>query len=278
MKKVGFIDYYLDEWHSNNYPKMLKEQSGGRYEVAYAYAKIDSPRNGGITNKAWAEKYGVELLGSIDEVIEKSDVLIVLSPDNPEMHEELCQKPLASEKLVYVDKTFAPDKATAERIFAYAASHNTKCFSSSALRFTTELKEIDKTKITRVYSEGPGAFNIYSIHQIEPIVCLMQTRAKRVMFTGDEVHPSMIIEFDDGRFAQMYQANRAQFRLTTVDDVNNAEIHTIESQYFSLFVDALIEFFDTGIVPVNAEQTIDVIAIREAGKKAMKTPFTWVDL
>lgn len=278
MKKVGFIDYFLDEWHANNYPKMLKEQSNGRYEVAYAYGKIDSPRNGGMTNKAWAEKYGVELLGSIDEVIEKSDVLIVLSPDNPEMHEELCQKPLACEKLVYVDKTFAPDKATAERIFAHAASHNTKCFSSSALRFTTELKAIDKSKINRVYSEGPGVFDIYSIHQIEPIVCLMQTRAKRVMFTGDDVHPSMIIEFDDGRFAQMYQAMGAQFRLTTVDDANNAEIHAVESQYFPLFVDALIEFFDTGVVPVNAEQTIDVIAIREAGKKAMKTPFTWVNL
>ena len=22
-KKIGFIDYYLDEWHSNNYPKMI---------------------------------------------------------------------------------------------------------------------------------------------------------------------------------------------------------------------------------------------------------------
>jgi hypothetical protein len=70
------------------------------------------------------------------------------------MHEFLCDLPLKSGKLVYVDKTFAPDKATAERIFAIADAHGTKCYSSSALRFATELGEIDKSKIFKIYSEG----------------------------------------------------------------------------------------------------------------------------
>ena len=43
--------------------------------------------------------------------MEKSDCLLVLSPDNCEMHEELCQIPLRSGKRTYVDKTFAPDLA-----------------------------------------------------------------------------------------------------------------------------------------------------------------------
>ena len=81
MKKIGFIDYYLDEWHANNYPEYIKRQSNGRYEVCYAYGMIDSPI-GGITNKEWSEKYNIPLLDSIEEVIEKSDLLIVLSPDN----------------------------------------------------------------------------------------------------------------------------------------------------------------------------------------------------
>ena len=34
--KLGFIDYYLDEWHANHYPTMLRELSGGEIEVAYA--------------------------------------------------------------------------------------------------------------------------------------------------------------------------------------------------------------------------------------------------
>ena len=48
--KVGFIDYYLDEWHANHYPQLLQQKSGGRLEVAYAYGKIDSPITGKQVN------------------------------------------------------------------------------------------------------------------------------------------------------------------------------------------------------------------------------------
>ncbi len=280
MKKIGFIDYYLDEFHANNYPEMIKKQSNGRYEVCYAYAKIDSPI-GGMTSKEWSAKYKVELLDTIEEVIEKSDLLIVLSPDNPEMHLELTDLALKSGKLVYVDKTFAPDKETAIKIFENADKHGTKCFSSSALRFVTELKKIDTDKIYKVYSEGPGSYEIYSIHQIEPIMSLMKCRAKRVMAISDKAHPSLVIEFEDGRYAQMYQRiaeGPRSFRITACYDDNTADIHKIESDYFSLFIDAMIEFFDTGVVPVPHEQTIDVIAVRQAGFKAFETPFTWINI
>ena len=150
MKKIGFIDYYLDQFHANNYPEMIKKASDGRYEVAYAYGMVDA--EDGLTNKEWSEKYGVELLDTIEEVVEKSDVLIVMSPNNPEMHEQLCDLPLKSGKLVYVDKTFAVDKESALRIFANAEAHNTPCYSSSALYFSTELNDIDTDKIVKLYS------------------------------------------------------------------------------------------------------------------------------
>jgi len=280
MKKIGFIDYYLDEWHANNYPEYIRKQSNGRYEVCYAYGMIDSPI-GGMTNKEWSEKYNIPLLDTIEEVIEKSDVLIVLSPDNPEMHLELTELALRSGKLVYVDKTFAPDKETAIKIFENAEAHNTKCFSSSALRFVTEIKEIDTSKIYKIYSEGPGTYDMYSIHQIEPIMSLMKCRAKRVMAVSDIDHPSLVIEFEDGRLAQMYQrfdGEHSTFRLTVCYEDNKADVHIIESDYFALFIDAMIEFFDTGVVPVPKEQTIDVIAVRTMGLKAFETPFTWINI
>ena len=279
MKKIGFIDYYLDEWHANNYPKFIKEQSNGRYEVCYAYGMIDSPI-GGMTNKEWSTKHNIPLLDSIEEVIEKSDLLIVLSPDNPEMHLELTDLPLKSGKLCYIDKTFAPDKETAIKIFENADAHGTKCFSSSALRFVTELKEIDTDKIFKIYSEGPGTYDMYSIHQIEPIMSLMKCRVKRIMALSDEAHPSLLIEFEDGRIAQMYHRidKSYTFSITVCYEDNTADIYKIESSYFSLFIDAMIEFFDTGIVPVPKEQTIDVIAVRAAGFKAFETPYTWINI
>ena len=55
MMKIGFIDYYLDEWHANNYPAMIDRASGGDMKVTYAYGMIDSPI-GGMTTDAWCEK------------------------------------------------------------------------------------------------------------------------------------------------------------------------------------------------------------------------------
>lgn len=278
MKKVGFIDYYLDEWHANNYPAMISEQSGGRYKVCYAYGRIDSPI-GGMTNKAWSEKYGVALLDSMEEVIEKSDVLIVLSPDNPEMHEALCDLPLKSGKCVYVDKTFAPDRAAALRIFENADKHNTPCYSSSALRFSSELDGIDTKKIAKIYSEGPGTYEVYSIHQIEPVIKLMGCRVKRVMGLGSLKHPSLLIEFEDGRLAQIQQYSEdGDFRITLCDKDNEAIHCPIESDFFGLFIKNLIAFFDTGIIPVPHEQTVDVISVRDTGMKALKTPYQWIDV
>lgn len=277
MKKIGFIDYYLDEWHANNYPRIIKEKTNGEFVVSYAYGKIDSPI-GGMTNEEWSKKHDIPLLSSIEEVVEKSDMLIVLSPDNPEMHEELTSLPLKSGKLCYVDKTFAPDKETAIRIFENAKKHGTTCFSSSALRFSSELQSINKDEIYKIYSEGPGNYDMYSIHQIEPVVMMMNCRAKRVLGLGDMGHPSMIIEFEDGRYAQIHQCKTLDFKLTLADAENAQTEIPIKSDYFGLFMEALVEFFKTGKAPVTNEQTIDVIAIREAGIKALKTPFVWIDL
>lgn len=276
MIKVGFIDYYLDEWHANNYPAMISECSGGRYAVASAYGAIDSPI-GGMTNREWSEKNGIPLRDTIEEVVKESDVLIVLSPDNPEQHPALCPLPLASGKRVYVDKTFAETGDTARALFAIAEENGTPVYSSSALRFSTELRAIDKAKIARLYTEGPGIYDNYAIHQIEMMVALMQSPARRVMWIGSEAHPAMIVEFADGRQAQMLQRSDAaySFRVTMVDKDNVAEIYEIRSNFFRLFIEGLVAYFDTGIIPATHAETVDVIAIREAGLRAMKKPYTW---
>lgn len=279
MKKIGFIDYFLDEWHANNYPMLIEKFSEGEMKVCYAYAYTEPPK-GAVSNEEWAKKMGVELLGSIGEVIEKSDYLVVLSPDNPEMHEELCELPLKSGKRTYVDKTFAPDKETALRIFANAEEHGTPCYSSSALRFSAELEDIDLSAIDRIYSEGPGPLDIYSIHQIEPVVRLMNARAEKIMYLGSREHPSYMIAFADGRIAECYHRDNetGSFVLNVVNKANRAKRYQIESDYFGRFVQAMLSFFKTGVAPVSHEQTIDVIAIRTAVVKACETPYEWITL
>lgn len=146
MIKVGFIDYYLDEWHANNYVHMLHDYSNGEVEAVYAWAEIDSPE-GGLTTDAWCEKYGLTRMMTQEELIEKSDVLLVLAPRDPKKHEELANLALRSGKRCYVDKTFAPDHFAAKRMLDLAEHSGTPCWSSSALRFAEEYQAADKMNI-----------------------------------------------------------------------------------------------------------------------------------
>ncbi|GAE08991.1 hypothetical oxidoreductase [Paenibacillus sp. JCM 10914] len=48
MKKIGFIDLHLDQFHANKYPAWIEQASGGAMKVVYAYGKRD--KENGISN------------------------------------------------------------------------------------------------------------------------------------------------------------------------------------------------------------------------------------
>ena len=277
MIKVGFIDYYLDEWHANEYPGFLKKQSDN-VEVICAYGHIQPPIAGRISNEEWSAKKNIPLAGSIEEVIEKSDCLVVLSPDNPEMHEELCKLPLSSGKLTYVDKTFATTKAEAERIFENADKHGTKCYSSSALFFADEYCNAETSGICTIQSMGPGLFSNYAIHQVEPIVKLMGTDASRVMCVGT-AHPGFVIEYRDGRQARFSHFGSSSFGMGIGYGHKPETTHiTVASDFFGNCIKSMVRFFETGEIPVPHENTIKVIESIEAARSALEKPFEWVDI
>ena len=277
-KKIGFIDYYLDEWHANNYPRFIKEAVGDDFYVAYAYGEKD--KEGGMTTDQWCEKNHVQKCDTIDEVVEKSDVLIVLSPDNPERHWDLCQKPLRSGKRVYVDKTFALSKKVAQDIVALADEHHTPFFSTSALRFADELKGFDKNGICFISSRGPGNFDTYAIHQLEPIVILMGSKVKRLMSIGAGKYESMVIEFEGDRRAVMthYGWTGMDFNMTVNYEDGRTVVIPQMSNTFPTFIKEMCDFFKTGEIKAPHDETIALMGIIEAGNKAIKTPDVWVEV
>lgn len=275
--KIGFIDYYLDEWHANNYPEMLRKASGGEMEAAYAYGMIPSPLTG-RTSAEWCEKYGIVLCETIGEVIEKSDALIVLSPDNCEMHEELSQLPLRSGKRTYIDKTFAPDKRTAEAIFALGEAHGTPCYSTSALRFATEYEALQGKAVKAMSTWGPNDLETYGIHQLEPIVMLMQGRVARVMAVGTGAWVNLLMEWEDGRSASLLCTGGDSPFAANLCLEEGCRALTVESDFFGGFMKNLVAFFRTGEIPVSHSETIAIMALREAALKAMGQPGIWVEV
>lgn len=284
MKHIGFIDYYIDEWHANNYPAWIRENAAKKgldVDVSYAWAEIDNPD--GMDTRSWCTKYNVEQLDTVEELVEKSDYIIVLSPDNPEHHERLSKLPLMSGKPVYIDKTFSPDLASGIRMFEMAKQHNTPMFSSSALRFAEGFSGYPNSKVNRnnieyVATLGPGYFTNYSVHQIEMIVSLMGTGVKRLKSLSTDNGRTLIIEFRDGRRASMLQMQDMPFQAAIqLKDGNGVFVDSFANM-FPRLISEILDFFETGDAPVPQEETLEIMAIIEAGHEALENYDTWIDL
>ncbi|HAH87034.1 MAG TPA: oxidoreductase, partial [Armatimonadetes bacterium] len=204
-KKIGFIDYYIDEWHSNNYPRMISEGAyKDKFEVALAWEEITP--EGKRPLDAWCREMGIGKAESIEQVVEECDCIVVLSPNNSERHEARGALPLKSGKPVYIDKPFAPSLKVAKRLFAKADKYGTPLMSSSALRFGSHLdnalKEIGTEQVKFASERGGGmSFKVYCIHQLEIIAMTMGMGAKRIMQCGNGSWELMTIDYGDGRRA-----------------------------------------------------------------------------
>jgi len=284
MKKIGFIDFFLDEWHANNYPAWIRDnvQANGRdMQIAYAWAETASPN--GVDTAAWCAKFQVEPLASLAEVVEKSDYLVVFSPDHPENHERLAQLPLMSGKPTYIDKTFSPDLRSGARMFELAEKHATPMFSSSALRNAKELAEFLNNPASReqlefVATTGPGKYANYAVHQFEMSVALLGPGASRVKSLSSEHANLLAVEYPGGRRSSCLQMPAAPFQVLL--QFSNGESKFIPecSEIFPRQIHALLDFFESGIPPVPKAETLEIMALIEAGRKALASPDTWISV
>ena len=252
-----------------------------QFELAYAWQ--EQPQEGLRSLEEWCGDFNVIPATSIEQVVEESDGIIVLAPSNPEVHERLADIPLRSGKPVYIDKPFAPDRKAAERLFAKAEEHGTPMFSSSALRFGSDIQRaVSETlrgqAVEFAFSAGGGSsFEEYSIHQLEMLTMLMGTGAKRVMQCGSGSTSHMLIDYGSGRRSVMTLMPGQGFQLSARVDDATVTINSM-TDFFPCLIEAILAFFDTKNAPVKKEETIEIVSIMEAGIKAQAITDSWVCL
>ncbi len=281
MKKIGFIDLFIDEWHANNYPAWIRQaRRGSEFELFMAWEEYHKPEAKPLA--AWCEKYDVRPARSIDEVVEACDAILVLAPSNPEVHEKLAELPLRSGKPVYIDKPFAPDKAAAERLFALAAAHGTPMFSSSALRFSDELLahvrgEANKPVKSMITWGGGSNFPEYVIHQLEMIVSTMGTGVGRLMYSGNSTAETAVLEYSDDRRASLTLSSRLGFGAMLCCPQSSLAVPSVHHMFENL-LEAILEFFATGVAPVPQNETIEIAALLDAAIRASAQPGVWLEV
>lgn len=265
-KRIGFIDDDLDNFHANTYLDALRGPLADRgCEVAGATA-LQAEKGA-----AWAAEKGVPYFDTVAELADAVDVFAVLAPSTPETHLGLCEQALPYGKPTFVDKTFAPDPATAERIFAMADEYEAPIQTTSALRTTNvqaEVAQMNDLLVSVAQWAGGASFDEYGIHPVELAVSCLGLEPQRLMIGGAEHHPTLLIEFDHGRVATIdFNASEyVPFVAVLTSDRSCKAVVVDDSKLFVDAAAAILDFYDAGEALVPRGETMAVLRILEAAK------------
>lgn len=280
--KIGFVDYDLNNFHANKFLSLYRhELQDQNIEVAACYGLLEGP------SKAWAEQNGIPWSNSPEAVAEQVDALVILSPDNAEFHLPLAQRTLPAGKPTFMDKTFADTYEHAVAIAELAEQHKTPFFSSSSLRFAAETErffaEAGALSILDCASTGPGPWDRYGVHTVEPLIAIMGADVRRLRADGTPNLMRVTLEWNDGRTGHVTvnglgAGNRRQGWQITLSAPEAVSSYTISDPTFYLNLQkAVLTFFQTGRPPVAMAETLMIMAILTQAEAALGAD-RWVTL
>ena len=258
VKRIGFVDYRLDNYHAEVYLKAIRGPLASRgFEVVGATA-IDA----GVS-EAWAAERKLPYFSSVDELNEAVDCFAVLAPSNPELHLGMCELVLPFGKTTFVDKTFAPDELTARAIFSLADACDAPVQTTSALRSTAVqafVRELPTpVQSMTIYSSGTS-FEEYGIHPVELAVSCLGHEVEALMRIGPESHPQWLLQFSGDRTATIDFNPEIEIPFSAVVSTQQAH-ERIEIDGATLFLDAassILDFFDAGRPLVDRRESLMV--------------------
>ena len=271
MKTIGFVDFYISEWHANNYPAWIKEANenlGLDYQLGFVWAEQDVSPVDGVNTDQWCEKFGAVHCATIAELCEKSDVVLILAPSNPEKHIGYAREVLPFGKPTYIDKPFSDTVEDAREIFAIAEKHGTPFFSTSALRYASDLDEVGECAAVSVLGGG-SSLEEYIIHQAEMVVKKLGIGAESV--SADQIGNQqylLTICYPDGRKAMMHYAEGAPFNIIMTPVDGKPLYKAVSSGYFQALLRDVLSFFESGKPGFCPEETLEVNRIMVAAIKA----------
>jgi predicted dehydrogenase len=280
LLKVGIIG--LDTSHVTAFTDLInKKDNKGPLEnirivAAFPGGSPDldisvNPKRLPAFTKYLREKHGVEIVGSIDELVKKVDAVLLESVDG-RPHLEQVRPVIAAGKPVFIDKPIAASLADTIEIFELAKKHDVPCFSSSSLRFNDRLKGLASDpkvgKIKRCDARGPvnplkghPELFFYGIHGIEMLFTVMGAGCETVTWKDDVVTGT----WKDGRIGTF--RNAKDYKVEVEGEKGTA---SSGGGGYQDLVKEIATFFRTKKAPVPAEETINLVAFMVAAEESKK--------
>lgn len=283
--RVGIIG--LDTSHSVAFTKSLNAADAAPelkgYKVVAAYPKGSNDIESSVKRiPGYAEevkKLGVEIVSSIEDLLKKTDV-VLLETNDGRLHFEQALLVIKAGKPMFIDKPVAASLSDVVAIYAAAKQYNVPVFSSSSLRYMASVQEVVKGKVGTVL--GADTFSPatlekthpdlfwYGIHGVEILFSVMGIGCKDVTRIHTNDTDIVVGTWKDGRVGT-FRGTRTgthDYGGTVYGEKGNIALGPFKD-YDALLVQ-IIEFFKTGKAPVTPAETLEIYAFMEAADESKR--------
>lgn len=290
--RIGIIG--LDTSHVEAFTRLINDPAkdyGCKVVVGYPGGSPDIPSSAdqveGYT-KTLKDKYGVEIVGSIEELCRKVDGVLLESVDG-RPHLEQVKPVFAAKKPVFIDKPVAGNLADAIEIFRLAKESGVPCWSSSSLRFgpgtsgmrnneaVGEVLGCDAFSPCSLEEHHPDLY-WYGVHGVEMLFTVMGTGCQTVQRTQTEGYELVVGVWKDGRIGTYRGIRKGKSDYGTLVYGSKGIVRGGSYEGYGHLVDEIVKFFKTGKAPVSPEETIELFAFMTAADKSKAQNETKVEL
>lgn len=281
LLKIGMVG--LDTSHCVAFTRLLNDVDdphhvpGARVVAAYPGGSdafsLSRERVAGFTAQL-RDEFGVTMVESISELARDVDAILLESVDG---RQHLAQfRDLALGKPVYIDKPFTTSADEARALLALAAETGTPVMSSSSLRYAAGIADLVPPGETVVSCEAfgpaallddyPGLF-WYGIHSAEVLFTMMGAGCESVRALAYPETDVVVGTWADGRVGVLRGTRfpKGGFGCVVHTDAGtHVGLAQSTPPYYALLLQRVLPFFQTGVSPIPARETFNIIAFLEA--------------
>jgi len=260
-----------------NNPQAKGHVAGGKVVAAYKGGSPDIPSSASRVegySRTLQEKYGVRLYDTIEELCQNVDAVLLESVDG-RPHLEQVKPVLKARKPVFIDKPMAASLRDVREIFRLANEAQVPLFSASALRFAKDTQAVRHGALGKVtYAETYGPCEVephhpdlfwYGVHGVEALFTMLGPGCESVQRrTTSEGKIEVVGAWSGGRKG-VFREDK-QFHGLARGEKGQAPAGSFDS--YEPLVAAIMKFFQTGVAPVPAAETLEIFAFMEAADQS----------
>jgi len=280
-KRVGIIG--LDTSHSIAFTKSIFEnpQKFESFKVvaAYPYGTKTIPSATDRIPKYTEEiqKYDVKIVESIKDLLQQVD-FVLLETNDGRLHLEQAREVFKAGKPLFIDKPLAASYSDALEIFKLSEKYKVPFFSSSSLRYIDGLEDVINGKFGKVLGVDvytPATLDAshpdffwYGIHGVEMLFAAMGSGCLSVNRTHSESSDVLVGTWNDGRLGTVRGKRSGKSDFGGVVFCESGTVKLGEFKGYDPLLLEIIKFFETGKVPFDSTQTLEICAFIEGADES----------